>query len=141
MRDQFIGHIAKQALVPVKTIRYYEERGLLLKPERTVSGYRLYRPEMVDRLQFIKKAKALGLQLDEIKEILELADRGRCPCGHVQHTLKTRLGELRQKIRDLQTLEARIQGAIRRNCPSNFTPKGRAICPTIQGPNRAKERR
>lgn len=132
MSRSFIGALAKQAGVPIKTIRYYEEVGLLPKPSRTTSGYRLYESESTGRLQFIKKAQSLGLRLTEIREILDLADRGRCPCGHVQRVLKRRLAELKTKITDLRVLEGRIQQAVRRGCPPNFRPKGRAICPTIQ---------
>ena len=128
----YISVLSKQAGVPVKTIRYYEDVGLLPRPSRTASGYRLYVPATADRLQFIKKAQSLGLTLDEIKEILELADRGRCPCGHVQTLLKKRLVELRQKIADLRLIERRVGGAIRQGCPPNFKPRGSAICPTIQ---------
>jgi len=128
----YISALAKQAGVPVKTIRYYEDVGLLPKPSRTASGYRLYSPDSADRLRFIKKAQHLGLRLDEIKEILELADRGRCPCGHVQTFLKTRLCELQQKIADLRLIERRVKQAVRQGCPPNFKPKGKAICPTIQ---------
>jgi DNA-binding transcriptional MerR regulator len=129
----YISALAKQAGVPVKTIRYYEDVGLLPRPSRTASGYRLYAPESADRLHFIKKAQNLGLRLEEIREILDLADRGRCPCGHVQAFLRKRLAELQQKIADLRLIEQRVNGAIRRNCPPNFKPKGKAICPTIQG--------
>ena len=131
MSQHFIGVIAAQAQVPIKTIRYYEDVGLLRKPARTASGYRLYDQDIVDRLQFIKKAQNLGLRLDEIKEILDLADRGRCPCGHVQDLLKKRLTELQRKIADLRLIERRVQGAVRQGCPPNFKPRGKAICPTI----------
>jgi len=124
--------VAKQAGVPIKTIRYYEEVGLLPKATRTASGYRLYSPDAVDRLQFIKKAQSLGLRLADIKEILELADRGRCPCGHVQEILRSRLKDLRRKIDDLRLIERRVAVAVRTGCPPNFKPHGRAICPTIQ---------
>lgn len=132
MTRNFIGTVAEHAAVPIKTIRYYEEVGLLPKPMRTSSGYRLYAPEIVDRLQFIKKAQNLGLRLDEIKEILDLADRGRCPCGHVQAVLRNRLSELRQKIADLRMIERRVDVAVRRGCPPDFRPRGQAICPTIE---------
>lgn len=59
MRDTFIGAIAKQTGLPIKTIRYYEEVGLLPKPPRTAARYRLYPPHTVDRLAFIKKAQNL----------------------------------------------------------------------------------
>jgi len=128
----YIGAVAKRAQVPIKTIRYYEEVGLLPRPSRSASGYRLYVPETADRLQFIKKAQALGLRLSDIKAVLDLADRGRCPCGHVQRLLRARLNELRQKLADLQSLERRLTDATRRGCPPNFRPRGQAICPTIQ---------
>ncbi len=131
MKQTFIGTIARQANAPIKTIRYYEEVGLLPKPARTSAGYRLYDPGVVDRLQFIKKAQALGLSLTDIREILDLADRGQCPCGHVQRVLQSRLGELRRKIVDLRLIERRIATAVRSGCPPHFRPRGKAICPTI----------
>lgn len=131
MSEVFIGVVAKQAGVPIKTIRYYEDIRLLPTVPRTPARYRLYPPGMVDRLVFIKKAQCLGLRLEDIKEILELVDRGRCPCGHVQRFLKVRLAALRSKIADLRLLEARIQHAVQRGCPPNFRPRGKAICPTI----------
>ena len=132
MSQAFIGALAKQAGMPIKTIRYYEDVRLLPKATRTAAGYRLYSPDAVDRLQFIKKAQNLGLQLEEIKEVLELADRGRCPCGHVQELLKKRLAELQRKIADLRLIERRVKQAIKQGCPPNFKPRGKAICPTIQ---------
>jgi DNA-binding transcriptional MerR regulator len=131
MRQTYIGTLAKQAGVPIKTIRYYEDVGLLARAPRTPAGYRLYAPGSADRLQFIKKAQGLGLRLDEIREILDLCDRGRCPCGHVQKVLQRRLTALKLKIQDLRLLERRLQQATQRGCPPNFRPKGKALCPTI----------
>lgn len=132
MTQRFIGLVAREADVPIKTIRYYEDIRLLPKATRTAAGYRLYSLDTVDRLQFIKKAQNLGLRLEEIREILDLADRGRCPCGHVQQVLKKRLAELQRKIADLRGVEQRVAAAIRRGCPPNFRPRGKAICPTIE---------
>ena len=140
MTHTFIGTIARQADVPIKTIRYYEEVGLLPRPARTASRYRVYAPEVAGRLQFIKKAQNLGLRLQDIKEILDLTDRGRCPCGHVQRVLTTRLQELRKKITDLRMLERRLQHATGRGCPPSFRPRGRALCPTIDRQRMAKKR-
>jgi DNA-binding transcriptional MerR regulator len=138
MTRRFIGTIARQSDVPIKTIRYYEDVGLLPTPARTASRYRLYPPETVDRLRFIKKAQNLGLRLRDIREVLDLADRGRCPCGHVQGVLKKRLKDLQQKITDLRLIEGRVRVAIRKGCPPNFRPKGKAICPTIDRQRIAK---
>ncbi|MBI2174973.1 MAG: MerR family DNA-binding protein [Candidatus Omnitrophica bacterium] len=71
------------------------------------------------------------MSLQDIKEVLDLADRGRCPCGHVQHLLKLRLQELNRKIADLHLIERRVAAAIRRGCPPRFKPHGKAMCPTI----------
>ncbi len=131
MGQPFIGTLARQAGVPIQTIRYYEQMGLLAKARRTASGYRLYGPEALERLQFIKKAQSLGLRLEDVREILDLTDRGRCPCGHVQRLLKARLQELREKIADMRTLERRLKGATAPGCPPNFRPRGKALCPTI----------
>ncbi|GJL52973.1 MAG: hypothetical protein NPIRA02_01050 [Nitrospirales bacterium] len=132
MKPLLIGNIAKQAGVPIKTIRYYEEVGLLPKPIRTSAGYRTYALSVIDRLQFIKKAQTLGLTLKDIQSILNLADRGSCPCGHVQRTLKQSLQGLRQKIADLQELEKKLVGAMRQKCPTDFRPSCSAVCPKIQ---------
>ncbi|MBI4354849.1 MAG: heavy metal-responsive transcriptional regulator [Candidatus Omnitrophica bacterium] len=140
MQPTFIGVIARQSGVSIKTIRFYEELGLVPRASRTEGRYRLYGPETVERLLFIRKAQGLGLRLDEIKEILDLADRGRCPCGHVQLLLKAKLTELKQKIADLRLIERRVAAAVRRGCPPAFRPKGKAICPIIEQ-QRLKQRR
>jgi len=141
MSEAFIGVVAKQAGVPIKTIRYYEDIGLLPEAPRTPARYRLYPPQTVNRLVFIGKAQNLGLRLKDIKEILELADRGHCPCGHVQRLLKTRLQELREKLADMRTLERRLQQATERGCPPNFRPRGKAVCPTIERQHLGQRRR
>lgn len=132
MKRLFIGTVAKQAGVPIKTIRFYEEVGLLPQAIRTSAGYRTYAFSVIDRLGFIKKAQSLGLTLKEIQSILDLADRGHCPCGHVQDTLKQSLQGLRQKIADLKEIEKKLVVAIRHKCPPDFKPSGAAICPKIQ---------
>src|SRR5215204_6490558 len=76
-----IGEVARQTWLSIKTIRYYESRGLLEKPPRTEGGYRLYGPEEVARLRFVQRAKLLGLTLEEIRELVELAVR--CNEGEV----------------------------------------------------------
>ena len=75
-----IGQVAAEAGVGVQTLHYYERLGMLPKPDRSAANYRLYSPEAVRRVRFIKKAQALGLTLEETKEILDLKDHGREPC-------------------------------------------------------------
>ena len=72
MRALTIGQVARQAGVGVETVRFYERQGLLDAPPRRASGYRQYAPEMVARLQFIRRAKELGFALKEIRELLSL---------------------------------------------------------------------
>jgi DNA-binding transcriptional MerR regulator len=70
-----IGELARQTGLSIKTIRYYERRGLLEQPPRTQGGYRLYGPEEVASVRFVQRAKLLGLMLAEIRELVRLAVR------------------------------------------------------------------
>lgn len=79
-----ISEIAESVGVSSDTIRYYEREGLLPAPARSVSGYRQYDQGIIDRLRFIKGAQAFGLRLSEIGELLEIQDKGACPCGHTE---------------------------------------------------------
>jgi MerR family transcriptional regulator, copper efflux regulator len=78
-----IGELAERSGVSAKTIRYYEDIGLLPAPARLASGYRDYEPSTLDRLAFIRAAQAVGLSLGEIRGIVALRDEGQTPCGHV----------------------------------------------------------
>lgn len=98
-----IGELAARAGVGVQTLHYYERVGLLAKPARSASNYRLYSETALHRVQFIKKAQALGFTLEEIKEILALHDRGRAPCGQVAELGKKHLRELDARIAALRT--------------------------------------
>jgi DNA-binding transcriptional MerR regulator len=127
----FIGRLAKETGVPIKTIRYYEDVGLLPKAPRTESGYRLYGQGTAELLGFVKKAQNLGLSLSEIREILQLSSRGRCPCGHVQQLLRKHLKELEEKMRDWRALRRRIFQALRKPPTSPKQVSGIALCPQI----------
>ena len=87
----FIGRAAKEAGVSVQAVPYYERLGLLPTAHRTPTGYRIYGPEAVDRLRFIKQAQALGFSLDEIREILRLRYEGRSPCECVRNLLQEKI--------------------------------------------------
>lgn len=89
-----IGEIATRSGVSAKTIRYYEDIGLLQPPPRTASGYRDYEPTTVDRLAFVRAAQAVGLTLGEIRGIVALRDDGETPCNHVLALLRDRAAEL-----------------------------------------------
>lgn len=100
-----IGEIATRSGVSAKTIRYYEDIGLLPAPPRTASGYRDYEASTVDRLAFVRAAQAVGLSLGEIRGIVALRDDGQTPCGHVLDLLRTRATDLDHRIAELQSLQ------------------------------------
>lgn len=96
-----IGEIAKRVGVTTKTIRYYEAMGLLSEARRTESGYRVYSEQDVERIRFIQGAKALGLSLIEIKDIVGIWSEGARPCGHVSQLLDEKLADLDHRIEEL----------------------------------------
>lgn len=115
-----IGELAKLANTSAKTIRFYEDSGLLPPPARTGSGYRDYGPEIVDRLRFIHRGQAAGLTLQKVRQILAIHDRGEAPCGHVRQVLSTRLDQVRGQIAELVALEGHLQTLLDR--ASNAAP-------------------
>jgi len=120
-----IGEIAKSAGVTPDTIRYYEREGLLPLADRTPSGYRNYGPEVVEDLQFIKKAQALGLRLSAVREVLEISAGGKPPCEHVRATVSARLTEVEQRLKDLRALRSTLRETLER---LDRAPKPKAGC-------------
>ena len=123
-----IGELATRAGVNPKTIRYYEGIGLLPPAPRTPSGYRRYGEEDVDRLEFIRNAKALGVALEEIKEVLAFRDRGLSPCPYVLKLLDAKMKEIQGRIRGLRMLAAdlrRLQHAAARIPAKELTARAR----------------
>lgn len=108
-KGSYIGEVAKQVGMNPKTIRYYEGLGLLSEPERTESGYRLYSEKDLERLQFIKGGKALGLSLTEIRDILEAWNEGDSPCGHVSSLLETKISDLDRRIVEMTVFRDRLR--------------------------------
>lgn len=92
----WIGELAERAGTTAKTLRFYEEQGLLPPTERTPSGYRDYAPETVARIDFIHRGQAAGLTLAQIRQILDIRDGGHAPCEHVRDLLDARLAEIEQ---------------------------------------------
>jgi DNA-binding transcriptional MerR regulator len=99
-----VSDLAAASGLSSDTVRYYERFGLLHEPQRTQSGYRQYDEEVIDRLRFIKGAQRFGLRLREIRELLDIHDRGQCPCGHTHELLKARIAEVTDEMRRLQRL-------------------------------------
>jgi DNA-binding transcriptional MerR regulator len=109
-----IGELAKLSDTSTKTIRFYEDSGLLPAPARSASGYRDYGSEVVDRLRFIHRGQAAGLTLQKVRQILAIHDRGEVPCGHVRQVLSSRLDQVRAQIAELVALEGHLQSLLDR---------------------------
>lgn len=107
--DLRIGNLAQASGVPAKTIRFYEEIGLLPPAQRAGNGYRLYGGGDVQRLRFIRNARSLGFSLDDLKEVVALRDQGEAPCRYVAHLLEVRAAEIEERIRQLQELQQDLQ--------------------------------
>lgn len=108
-----IGELAKQGGVNVQTVRFYERQGLLLEPPRRESGYRIYGSGDLHRLCFIRQAKVLGFSLKEIATILQMRERGRCPCGQVTRIGERHLQELGEQIRRMRRFYADLSRAVK----------------------------
>lgn len=104
MNGLLIGQLAKESDVNITTIRYYERRGLMPEPERRESGYRVYPPESVTRLRFIKHAQTLGFVLTEIEEMLALRVDSTASCDEVKHRTKKKVKQIDEKIRSLEQM-------------------------------------
>jgi len=126
-----IGLVAKESGVPIKTIRYYEELGLLKALSRTEGGFRLFDVDVFARLKFIKRAQSLGLSLLEIKEFLNVHDQGDLPCGHIKTKLEDKLLEINQRIQQLQILKQELEGLLSgwETIPETHEE---TICPVIE---------
>ena len=104
MSQLTVSKLAEEAGTSPDTVRYYERIGLLPETERSASGYRLYGDEAVDRLRFIKRAQRFGLRLEAIAELLDIRQRGLCPCGHTRRLLEDRVTELDEEMSSLARL-------------------------------------
>ncbi len=105
-----IGQVAAISGLPIKTIRYYDEIGLLEPSvESSQSGYRLFEESVLSRLTFIKRAKSLGLSLREIGEILSIRDQGELPCREVKQKLNHKVQEITSQIEALENLKVELQ--------------------------------
>ena len=103
-----IGELASVTGNTTKTLRFYEDSGLLPPAQRTASGYRDYGQEAISRLDFIRRGRAAGLTLAEIRKVLDIRDAGTAPCRHVAELLDDRLKTLDQHIADLQALRTNV---------------------------------
>ncbi|MGW7514018.1 heavy metal-responsive transcriptional regulator [Streptomyces sp. NPDC054796] len=104
-----IGALAHAAGVSTKTIRCYEQAGLLPAPPRTPSGYRDYPPDAAERLALIRAAQTAGLTLAEVGRVLSLRDAGHVTCGHVAALIEERLRHVEARIAALERVKASLR--------------------------------
>lgn len=109
-----IGDLAKATGTKVPTIRYYEEIGLLPTPRRTESNYRVYDDGHVRRLAFVRRCRALGLSIRQIRELLGLVDDRKSSCAGVEAIARDHRASIARRIKGLKALDRELELMISR---------------------------
>ena len=107
-----IGEVSRLSGVGIEALRFYEKQGLLGRPARTESGYRLYGTEVLERLDFIKRAQVLGFSLAEISRIIAHKQAGQSPCAEVRDVVRARLAEIDERIRQMRRYRKELAAAL-----------------------------
>ena len=125
------SQVAAAAGVNAQTLRYYERRGLLAEPDRSLGGHRLYPPETVTVLRVIKAAQRLGFTLDEAADLLDAGRHrhGRRPEPGLQARARTKLAQVETKIIDLQIIADTLRAALDAGCDDLVACAGNSCCP------------
>ncbi|MFN8578890.1 MAG: heavy metal-responsive transcriptional regulator [Candidatus Sericytochromatia bacterium] len=107
-----IKELAQKLDITTKTIRFYEDEGVIPKAKRADNNYRYYTEDDYKRLKFIKKARALGMSIEEIKKIFEIREKGNMPCCTVVSMLERHLIETEKKIQELTEFKNNLSNTI-----------------------------
>jgi len=126
-----IGELAAQFGLNPRTIRYYEALGLLPPPRRTPSGYRVYGEADVARLRFVLRAKAVGLRLGEIGEVLRIQENGQLPCDHVRRWIDRKLAEVDRQLAALRSFRTDLL-ELRKHASRRRSGRVRGVCPILE---------
>lgn len=127
-----IGELSDRSNIPAKTLRFYEDAGVLPKPARTPSGYRDYDDSALDRLRFIASAQAAGLTLAEIRDVIGIRDDGEAPCTHVVELLDVKAAAVARQISELRNLQGELDRLRRRAAevdPTDCSPN--SVCEVL----------
>lgn len=116
-----IGKLAQLADVSANAVRFYEREGLMQVPAKTDSGYRLYGPEAVDRLRFIKQAQHCGFTLSEIQALLQLRDEASSCCNDVRGKVIEKKLELEARIKAMKAMSKALDQLIA-DCSDDTRP-------------------
>jgi len=125
------SQVASAAGVNRQTLRYYERRGLLAEPDRSLGGHRLYPPETVTVLRVIKAAQRLGFTLDEVADLLDAGRHrhGRRTDAGLRSRAQAKLAEVEARIGDLQVIAATLRAAVDAGCDDLVACAGQPCCP------------
>lgn len=136
-----ISELASRTGTTPKTLRFYEDAGVLLAPERAANGYRAYHDDAVTRVRFVKAGQAIGLTLAEIRDLLAIGDDGRAPCSAATALLNAQLADITAQIRELRTMKrdlTQLRDRARDLDPADCTPE--SVCHIINpGPCTCQE--
>lgn len=132
-----IGKAARDAGLTRKAVRVYEAKGLLPVPERTTAGYRLYDERDVEVLTFIRRARTLGLRLDDIREVLAIRNGGIPPCAIVCELLDKKIAELDSTVVELLALRATL-AQTRQRAADCTDEQPVTVCAIIEGATETK---
>jgi DNA-binding transcriptional MerR regulator len=126
-----IGEVSKRSGVGIETLRFYEKGGLLPRPARTGSGYRMYDEQVLQRLDFIKRAQVLGFSLDEIRQIINEKQAGQSPCMKVREVVRRRLHELDERMAQMRRFRKELAEALAEWDEAGDSPGH--VCGLIEG--------
>lgn len=126
------GEVARRAGVNKETVRYYERRELIDKPDRRRSGYRIFKQKHIDQIKFIKRAQELGFTLSETRELLQLSIDNPDSCRRIQEKAEDKLEDVRQKINDLQRISEVLDDLITA-CKSQNKTEDCVILKALEG--------
>jgi len=129
-----IGEVAKRTELTVDAIRFYEKQRLLPKALRTGGHFRLYTPQDIERIGFIRRMQALGFSLREIRELADLRTHSAEACESVRRLLKAKLAEIRKKQGEMERLEAELVVDLRK-CDAELRSRRRhtpGACPVLE---------
>ncbi|MDG2072289.1 MAG: Zn(2+)-responsive transcriptional regulator [Pseudomonadales bacterium] len=101
-----IGELGGLTNTNIETLRFYETKGLVVAPQRSDAGYRLYTEQEVDRVRFIKRARLMGFSLREIEELLSME---KSTCGEVKELAQQRLLDIEERMGELTRMKAALQ--------------------------------
>ena len=117
-----IGELSKRTQCSIETIRYYERRGLLTRPRRSMGNFRLYSEAQIEDLQFILTCRALDMSLRDIRSLLRVRSTIDAPCGEVNDLLEVHITQIRERLKVLRRLDRTLK-SLQQSCRANVQAK------------------